>query len=64
MNFKEVLIMAYEIGEECIKCGACASECPVECITEGDNTYIIDESVCVDCGTCASVCPVDAPKQK
>jgi ferredoxin len=55
--------MAYVIGEECIKCGACASECPVSCITEGEDTYKIDESVCVECGTCASVCPVDAPKQ-
>lgn len=55
--------MAYVIGEECIKCGACASECPVECITEGDDTYVIDSNTCVDCGTCANVCPVDAPKQ-
>jgi ferredoxin len=55
--------MAYVIGEDCIKCGACAAECPVSCITEGDDTYIIDASACVECGTCASVCPVDAPKQ-
>jgi ferredoxin len=62
--FKEVLTMAYIIGDECIKCGACASECPVSCITEADDTYKIDESTCVECGTCASVCPVQAPKQE
>jgi ferredoxin len=62
-NFKEVLFMAYKIGDECISCGTCASECPVSCITEGDGKYVIDENVCVECGTCASVCPVDAPKQ-
>jgi ferredoxin len=55
--------MAYIISDECINCGACASECPVSCITEGDSKYVIDESVCVDCGACAGVCPVDAPKQ-
>lgn len=56
--------MAYKISEECIKCGACASECPVSCIAEGDDTYKIDASVCVECGTCASVCPVGAPVQE
>lgn len=55
--------MAYKIGDECISCGACAAECPVSCISEGDGKYVIDESVCVECGTCASVCPVEAPKQ-
>lgn len=56
--------MAYKISDECIKCGACASECPVSCISEGENTYEIDASVCVECGTCASVCPVGAPVQE
>lgn len=55
--------MAYKIGSECISCGACASECPVSCISEGDGIYVIDEATCVDCGTCATVCPVEAPKQ-
>lgn len=35
--------MAYKISDECIKCGACAGSCPVSCITEGDNQYVIDE---------------------
>lgn len=55
--------MAYKISDDCINCGACAAECPVNCIAEGDGKYVIDEAVCVDCGTCASVCPVEAPKQ-
>ncbi len=54
--------MAYQIGEECIKCGVCASECPVSCISEGDATYEINPDECIDCGNCANVCPVDAPK--
>ena len=28
--------MAYQINDDCIKCGVCASECPVSCISEGD----------------------------
>jgi ferredoxin len=55
--------MAYVINEDCISCGACAAECPVSCIAEGEGKYIIDENVCVDCGSCASVCPVGAPQQ-
>jgi len=54
--------MAYKITDDCIACGACAGECPVSCITEGDGKYIIDEDACIDCGSCASVCPVDAPQ--
>jgi len=55
--------MAYKISDECISCGACAPECPVDCITEGESKYIIDADTCISCGNCASVCPVDAPKE-
>ena len=55
--------MAYKISDECIKCGACASNCPVSCIHEGSTKYEIDPSSCIECGTCAGVCPVSAPKQ-
>ena len=40
--------MAYVITDECVSCGTCAGECPV------------DADTCVDCGTCASVCPTEA----
>ena len=54
--------MAYKISDACIACGACASECPVECITEQDGVYVINSDECLDCGACAGVCPVEAPK--
>ena len=55
--------MAYKIDTEaCIGCGACAADCPVECISEQDGKYVIDADKCLDCGACAGSCPVDAPK--
>ena len=52
--------MAYVITDECVSCGTCAGECPVEAISEGDDKYVIDADTCVDCGTCAGVCPTEA----
>ncbi|MBQ5883557.1 MAG: 4Fe-4S binding protein, partial [Clostridia bacterium] len=39
----------------------CASDCPVEAISEGDGIYVIDADACIDCGACAGSCPVEAP---
>ena len=50
--------MAYVISDECISCGACASECPVEAISEVDCKYVIAAATCSDCGNCSNVCPV------
>lgn len=60
----EETVMPYKISDECIKCGACESECPVSAIKEGDKTYVINEDECISCGACAAVCPVNAPKEK
>ena len=57
---REECYMAYLIDENCINCGACAPECPVDCISEGDGKYVIDASVCIDCSACADVCPTNA----
>lgn len=56
---KKLNIMAYVINEDCIACGTCIDECPVEAISEGD-IYHIDPEICTDCGTCAEVCPTEA----
>lgn len=59
----EVWIMAYKISEECISCGACAAQCPVNAISEGAGKYEIDADTCIECGACADTCPVGAPAQ-
>lgn len=52
--------MAHKINDECISCGACAAQCPVEAINEGSSKYDIDADACTDCGACEDVCPVSA----
>ena len=58
--------MAMRITEDCINCGACEPECPVNAISEGEEIYVIDADTCVECEgyfdspQCVEVCPVDA----
>jgi len=56
--------MAHIITDECLKCGACQSECAVDAISEGEDKFVIDPDLCIDCGACESVCPVGAPVEK
>ena len=56
----EVIIMAHKISDACVMCGACAAECPVGAIVEGDGQYVIDADACIDCGACAATCPTEA----
>jgi NAD-dependent dihydropyrimidine dehydrogenase PreA subunit len=52
--------MAYKINDNCISCGACVGDCPVDAIAEGDHIYTIDPEKCIDCGACQPTCPVEA----
>ena len=50
---------------KCIKCGACAMECPSRVITMSDNTDLPQvvtevESKCMGCEHCYALCPVGA----
>ena len=51
--------MAYVISDDCIACGTCIDECPVEAISEGDK-YSINPDLRTECGTCADACPSEA----
>ena len=52
--------MPYVITDECLSCGTCAANGPVEAIDMGDLHYEIDPEKCVECGTCAANCPAEA----
>ena len=52
--------MARVITDECVSCGTCVGECPVDAISEGDGKYEIDADACVDCGSCEDACPTGA----
>jgi Pyruvate/2-oxoacid:ferredoxin oxidoreductase delta subunit len=52
----------YFIKDDCIRCGECAEQCPVEAILEYENGFFINKAECIGigCGVCADLCPTDA----
>ena len=52
--------MAYKISDECIMCGACEGECPVEAIKIVDGVAVVKKDDCVSCGACKEACPSEA----
>ena len=53
--------LKFDIDDTCVKCGACAVDCPVQCITKGATQFNIGNG-CIGCGDCYSICPVGAVK--
>lgn len=44
--------------EECVACGSCVKECPLQAITIYKGIYAnINEDICVGCGKCSRICP-------
>ena len=54
--------MAFVITSQCIteRAADCVEVCPVDCITIGDDQFLIDPNTCIDCGASEVVCPVEA----
>ncbi|CDB25528.1 ferredoxin [Firmicutes bacterium CAG:552] len=52
------------ISEECLSCGSCEGQCPVNAISMGKDHFEVNEAECIDCGACEAACPVSAIKQK
>ncbi len=59
-------LIRFEVDpEKCKKCGLCAKNCPVNCISGDRQTpYLIDQERCIKCGTCLEKCPFDAISKK
>jgi len=50
-------LIAYEINEMCVGCGACKRGCPVNVIAgRAKGPHTIDQTECVRCGLCLATC--------
>lgn len=46
---------------KCVKCGICATYCPVQCIRpDGEGYFVPDYDYCKACGICLNECPKGA----
>ena len=54
--------MAYVITQPCIgvKDRACTQVCPVDCIHDAGDQFVIHPEECIWCGACVPACPVGA----
>jgi len=54
--------MTYLITSRCVgvKDGTCREVCPVDCIHDAGEQFVIDPDECIDCGACVSACHVGA----
>ncbi|MCI1208750.1 MAG: NADH-quinone oxidoreductase subunit NuoF [Treponema sp.] len=50
-------LLTFYITDKCIGCGACARQCPANCISgEKKQRHVIDQTKCLKCGSCERTC--------
>jgi ferredoxin len=56
------MVVAYAIVEACIgtKNTACVRVCPVDCIYDSGDHFVINPAECIDCSMFMPECPVEA----
>jgi NAD-dependent dihydropyrimidine dehydrogenase PreA subunit len=61
-RFREEVLLTYVITEPCIgtKDQSCVEVCPVDCIYDAGDHFMINPEECIDCGACEPECPVEA----
>jgi NADH:ubiquinone oxidoreductase subunit F (NADH-binding)/(2Fe-2S) ferredoxin/NAD-dependent dihydropyrimidine dehydrogenase PreA subunit len=58
-------LLTFFITEKCIGCGACARQCPANCISgEKKTRHVIDQSKCLKCGACERTCHFHAIEKR
>ena len=59
---REEALLTYVIVEPCIgtKDQSCVEVCPVDCIYDAGDHFMINPEECIDCGACEPECPVEA----
>ena len=59
--YKELKPSAFHpaVDENCVKCGACAQQCPVDAIPRDDPSQTFHD-VCINCMRCVQVCPASS----
>lgn len=56
-----VIPMNVQAADNCVKCGLCAKQCPVDAIP-AENPSATDSEKCISCMRCVSICPIHARK--
>lgn len=46
--------------DACVLCGTCEERCQMEAISEGGESYEVDEARCIGCGLCVPTCNDEA----
>jgi len=60
-EWRRVMLMVVSVAfraSYCVKCGSCINNCPVNALSYGEKSVVIDENKCTRCGMCNFACPI------